>query len=191
MEEKEKQAGFFCKLKAFIDRLSLLSAKAVAVLLMVMMCFTCLDVFLRFFLGKSIVGTVEIEGNYFMVAIIFLPLAYGMISHQGHIRVEILTSHLSALLKRWVEVLGWVLSLSVFGLVTVYGFAGAWHSWRAGETMVNIGLPIWPGRLMVAVGGLLLGLQMVLKLVQLFKRSQETSSSAQTGGPCSSRSSRS
>jgi|PlaIllAssembly_1097288.scaffolds.fasta_scaffold111471_2 TRAP-type mannitol/chloroaromatic compound transport system permease small subunit len=169
MAEEQKHRPFFSGIEAFTDKASLLSAKAVSGILVAMMVLTSADIFLRFFLSKSIIGTVEIEGNYFMAAVIFLPLAYGMTARREHIRVEILTSHLSLRLRNALELFTLILSLFVFGLVTFYGFEGTWRSWSTGETMVNIALPIWPGRALVAIGGTLLCLQMMVKLLHLLK----------------------
>jgi len=170
MAQDKEHHPFFSGIEAFTDKVSLLSAKAVSSILLAMMVLTCTDIFLRFFLSKSIIGTVEVEGNYFMAAVIFLPLAYGMTARREHIRVEILTSHLPLRLRNALELFTLTLSLVVFGLVTFYGFAGAWRSWSTGETMVNIALPIWPGRSLVAIGGTLLCLQMMVKLLHLLKR---------------------
>jgi TRAP-type C4-dicarboxylate transport system permease small subunit len=173
LAEDQKRRGSFYKTATFTDQVSLFSAKAVGGILMAMMVLTCADIFLRFFFSKSIVGSMEIEGNYFMAAVIFLPLAYGMTSRRGHIRVDIFTSHLPPRVRNGLELFGLILSFCVFGLVTVYGFAGTWRSWKAGETMVNIALPMWPGRACVVVGGALLCLQMLVKMVRLLKGSEE------------------
>ena len=173
MAQDKEHRPFFSGIEAFTDKVSLLSAKAVSGILLAMMVLTCTDIFLRFFLSKSIIGTVEVEGNYFMAAVIFLPLAYGMTARREHIRVEILTSHLPLRLRNALELFTLTLSLCVFGLVTFYGFAGAWRSWSTGETMVNIALPIWPGRSLVAIGGTLLCLQMIVKLVHLIKGTEK------------------
>jgi TRAP-type C4-dicarboxylate transport system permease small subunit len=174
MAEEQNHRLFFSGIEAFTDKASLFSAKAVSGILMAMMVLTCADIFLRFFLSKSIIGTVEIEGNYFMAAVIFLPLAYGMTARREHIRVEILTSHLSPRLRNAMELLTLTLSLCISGLVTFYGFVGTWRSLKTGETMVNIDLPVWPGRSFVAIGGTLLCLQMMLKLVHLLKGTRES-----------------
>lgn len=173
MAEEQKHRFSLSGIESFTDKASLLSAKAVSGILMAMMVLTSVDIFLRFFLSKSIIGTVEIEGNYFMAAVIFLPLAYGMTARREHIRVEILTSHLPPRLRNALELFTLILSLFVFGLVTFYGFAGTWRSWSTGETMVNIALPIWPGRSLVAIGGTLLCLQMIVKLVHLIKGTEK------------------
>lgn len=172
--EKGEKTVFIRWMAVAIDRVSLFSARAVGGILMAMMILTCGDIFSRYFLRRSIVGTLEIESNYFMVAVVFLPLAYGMISKQGHIRVEILLSRLPLRLQMGLEMVGLILSLCVFGLVVWFGVAGAWRSWQAGETMVNVALPMWPGRVLVALGGALLCLQMIVRighLVRGFSRS--------------------
>jgi len=154
---------------AAIDQASLFSAKGVSVILMTMMVLTCADVALRHFFSWSIVGTIEIESNYFMAAVVFLPLAYGMTSRQGHIRVDIFTSRLPLRVQMGLEVFVLFLSLGVFGLMTWYGLVGGWHSWRTAETMVNVGFPVWPGRALVAVGGALLFLQIIVRIGRLVR----------------------
>jgi TRAP-type mannitol/chloroaromatic compound transport system permease small subunit len=166
---KGERAVFIRWMARTIDRVSLLSARAVGGILMAMMILTCGDIFSRTFLQRSIVGTLEIESNYFMVAVVFLPLAYGMISKHGHIRVEILLSRLPLRLQMGLEMVGLILSLCVFGLVVWFGGAGAWRSWQAGETMVNVALPMWPGRVLVALGGVLLCLQMIVRIGHLVR----------------------
>jgi TRAP-type mannitol/chloroaromatic compound transport system permease small subunit len=167
MMGKGGRTVFIRRLAAAIDWVSLFSAKAVGGILLAMMILTCGDILSRSFLRRSIVGTLEIESNYFMVAAVFLPLAYGMISKQGHIRVEILLSRLPLRLQMGLEMVGLFLSLCVFGLVVWFGAAGAWRSWQAGETMVNVALPMWPGRVLVAMGGVLLCLQMIVRMGHL------------------------
>jgi TRAP-type mannitol/chloroaromatic compound transport system permease small subunit len=169
-----KRSAFMVRVTAVIDWATLFSARVVAGILVAMMVLTSADVFLRSFFARSIVGTLEIESNYFMAAIIFLPLAYGMTSRQGHIRVDLFTSRLPPRVRKGLEVLGLILSLLVFGLISGYGFAGAWRSWAAGERMVNIVLPLWPGRALVGVGGTLLCLQMIARLLHLLKPPTET-----------------
>jgi len=65
-----------------------------------------------------------------------------------------------------LEMMGLILSLSVYVLITWYGAAGGIHAWRTGDTMVNIALPTWPGRALVAVGGGVLCLQLMVRIGQ-------------------------
>ena len=153
-------------ISARLDRLSIFLARIVEGTLVAMMVLTCADVFLRMVFRRSIVGTLEIESNYLMVAIVFLPLALGMIARQGHIRLDFVISRFPLRLRLLFEMIGLILSLSVYVLITWYGAAGGIHAWKTGDTMVNISLPTWPGRALVAVGGGVLCLQLMIKICQ-------------------------
>jgi TRAP-type mannitol/chloroaromatic compound transport system permease small subunit len=131
-----------------------------------MMVLTAADVFLRLIFRRSMVGAIEVQSNYFMAAIVFLPLAFGMVARQGHIRLDFVVSRFPPRLRLFLEMMGLILSLSVYVLITWYGAAGGIHAWRTGDTMVNIALPTWPGRALVAVGGGMLCLQMIVRIGQ-------------------------
>jgi TRAP-type C4-dicarboxylate transport system permease small subunit len=146
-----------------MDRASLMLAWISMAALTAMMTLIGTDVFLRFLFGRSILGTVEITGNYLMVTVMALPLAYGMMKG-AHIAVDIVVSKLSSRLGSAFEVLGLVLSLAIFGLITWYAGAGAWNSMKDGESMVNIGLPIWPGKAMIPLAGFFLCFQIALAI---------------------------
>lgn len=145
-----------------IDRISVLLARIVVGTLIAMMLLTCVDVFLRYIFRRSIMGTTEVVGHYFMVAVVFLPLAYGMIAGDGHIKVDFFVSRLPGRLQVMLKIVGLFLSLCVYLLITWFGAAGGLHAWRVGETMVNVALPLWPGRVLVVIGGSLLCAQMIV-----------------------------
>jgi TRAP-type mannitol/chloroaromatic compound transport system permease small subunit len=149
-----------------VDRLSVFLARIVDVALVAMMVLTAADVSFRMLLRRSIIGAIEIESNYFMAAIVFLPLAFGMLARQGHIRLDFVVSRFPHRLQLSLELIGMILSLSVYLLITWYGAAGGFHAWRNGDTMVNISLPTWPGRALVAVGGGALCLQILVRIGQ-------------------------
>jgi TRAP-type mannitol/chloroaromatic compound transport system permease small subunit len=154
------------RITAIVDRLSLFLARIVEGTLVAMMVLTGADVLCRMIFRRSISGTVEIESNYFMVAIVFLPLAFGMIARQGHIRLDFVMSRFPLRLRLVVEVIGLALSLLVYLVITWCGVAGGIHAWKTGDRMVNISLPMWPGRTLVGIGGGVLCLQLMLKIYQ-------------------------
>ena len=154
-----------------IDYASVCLARVVAATLVAMMLLTCGDVFLRYILHRSIMGTTEMTGHYLMVAVVFLPLAYGMVTRDGHIKVDFVVLRLSLRLQRVLETVGLLLSLGVYILITWYGAVGGLHAWRTGETMVNIALPMWPGRALVVIGGSLLCGQMIVGICRNLGRS--------------------
>jgi TRAP-type mannitol/chloroaromatic compound transport system permease small subunit len=166
MKRRSSISALIHWISARLDRLSIFLARIVEGTLVAMMVLTGADVFLRMVFRRSIVGTLEIESNYFMVAIVFLPLAFGMIARQGHIRLDFVVSRFPLRVRRLLEMIGLILSICTYVLITWYGAAGGIHAWRTGDTMVNIPLPTWPGRALVAVGGGVLCLQMMVKVCQ-------------------------
>jgi TRAP-type C4-dicarboxylate transport system permease small subunit len=166
--------GLFRSIVSVIDRGSVLLGWIAIGALATMMILTGTDVFLRYFFGRSVLGIVEVVGNYFMVAVVFLPLAFGVIKG-GHITVDFVVSRIGARRRTAMEVLGLALALFAFSLITWYGAEGALHAWETGDTMVNVGLSIWPGKALVPLGALFLCLQILLsicsKLKLLFRQS--------------------
>ena len=146
------------------DRVSSGFAWVVVAALVAMMLLTGTDVFLRYVFRKSIMGTTEIVGHYLMVAVVFLPLAYGMITRGGHIKVDFVVSRLPFRLRVALGVVGLLLSLIIYSMISWYGAVGGLHSWKTGETMVNIDLPLWPGRSLVVIGGSLLCIQLIISI---------------------------
>ena len=162
MKVAVKVSHFARSIVSIIDLTSVYLARVVVGILISMMLLTCADVFLRYILRRSIMGTTEVTGHYFMVAVVFLPLAYGMVTRGGHIKVDFVVSRLSLRLQRILETVGLLLSLGVYVLITWYGAVGGLHAWRTGETMVNVALPLWPGRALVVIGGSLLCGQIIV-----------------------------
>jgi TRAP-type C4-dicarboxylate transport system permease small subunit len=153
-----------------IDRISIYLARIVVTTFIAMMLLTCADVFLRYIFRRSIMGTTEVVGHYFMVTVVFLPLAYGMITRGGHIKVDFVVLRLPRRLQVVLETVGLFLSLCAYLLITWYGAVGGLHAWRTGETMVNVALPMWPGRVLVFVGGSLLCAQILVAICRNLER---------------------
>ncbi len=154
-----------------IDLASVFLARVVVGTLIAMMLLTCGDVFFRYIFRRSIMGTTEVTGHYLMVAVVFLPLAYGMIARGGHIKVDFVVSRLPLRMQCILETVGLLLSLGVYVLITWYGAVGGLHAWRTGETMVNVALPLWPGRTLVVIGGSLLCGQITVGICRNLGRS--------------------
>jgi len=154
--------GYARSMAKVIDRTSILLAWLSIGALTAMMLVTGVDVFLRYF-GRGVVGIVEFAGDYLMVAVVFLPLAYGM-TKEGHITVDFLVSRFNKRLRLAMESLGLLFSFLAYTLVFWYGAGGALYAWRSGDTMVNVGMPMWPGKALVPLGALALCLQILRSL---------------------------
>ncbi len=105
-------------------------------------------------------------GNEFaellLVALIFLGLAAAQQRRQ-HYRVEVLTNHLSPGLRRVLSAIGLLASLLVVGLLAWLSLRHAWQATLKGEASYGIiSFPIWPARLVVAIGLALLAMQLLI-----------------------------
>lgn len=138
-------------------------AGAVAVLLTVLV---AASVIARRLLNAPLLITEEISG-YMVVAIVFLGLAYTM-KAEGHIRADILLSHVPPRARAVLEIIATLIALGFAGLL----LAGTWRLVAEFYTQGSLSFrylqtPLWiPGSLLV-VGSALLGLQL---LAQLLKR---------------------
>lgn len=124
-----------------------------AVLVTLMMVHISADVAGKYFFNAPIHGTLEIVALYYMVAVVYLPLAWG--SHDGdQIKVELFTRRLPArYLVRHDAIVD--LFFAVFlGLITWQGIVDALAKMainESRETALDL-LIVWPSRWMVPIG---------------------------------------
>jgi len=109
-----------------------------------------------------------LEIQWYLFSFIFLFCAGYTLLHNQHVRIDILTAHLSGRARAWIDILG-----TLFFLLPM-AIAIMWLSWpvfvdayRSHEISTNAGgLLVWPGRLMVPAGFLLLVLQGFSELIK-------------------------
>ena len=103
----------------------------------------------------SLLGTIEIIANYYMVAIVFLPIAC-LISERDQelISVTFFTQKMREKPLRVVLRIGQFLTLAFFSVLAVGAcrkFLDSWHD----QEVINIAsgfIALWPSRLVVAAG---------------------------------------
>jgi len=88
-------------------------------ILAVMMFLTAMDVLLRYIFNRPISGALELT-EYMMVILVAFGIAYCAVL-KGHVRVEVLTSHLPPRVQSVISSITYLLSLSVFSLITWQG----------------------------------------------------------------------
>lgn len=95
----------------------------------------------------------------------FLSGGYCLL-HKEHIRVDILYTRLSPRAKSFVDLFtGVFLLLIVFALVW-FGGARVWHLYQMGSVAsTGFNIPLWIKWSIVPIGGILLGLQGILNLI--------------------------
>lgn len=128
-----------------------------------LMLLTFADVMLRSFFNKPIPGTFEIS-QYILAVFILLGAAYTQ-QVKGHVGVDFVTSRLSPRFRAICEILTTLLSLFIIAIVV-------WQGWVVGidEKAVSdqLRIPQYPFKVLVAVGGFLLWLELLIDLFSAF-----------------------
>ncbi len=124
-----------------------------------LMLLTTGDIIGRKFFSKTIPGTFEIS-EYILAIFILLGAAYTQ-QVKGHVGVDFLTSRLSPRARIACEILTTLLSMFIIAIVV-------WQGWAEGiiERAVSdqLRIPQYPFRVLVAVGGFLLWLELLIDL---------------------------
>ena len=127
-----------------------------------------LDVAMRYIFSAPFANTIEIVSSYYIVAIVFLPLAL-VERLNANIAVEILAQHLS---KRKAELL-----IAVVAIASAAYFAAlawttgidAYGKYEVGEVALgNSQITVWPTRFYLPIGCGLLVLILLNKARRLF-----------------------
>jgi TRAP-type mannitol/chloroaromatic compound transport system permease small subunit len=109
-----------------------------------------------------------LEIQWYLFSMIFLLCAGYTLMNNEHVRIDIITSRLSARARAWIDILGTIFFLLPMATLIM------WLSWPVfvdaytrHEVSTNAGgLIVWPARLMVPVGFLLLILQGLAELIK-------------------------
>jgi TRAP-type C4-dicarboxylate transport system permease small subunit len=149
--------------KKGIRRLNFIACALGMATIIPLMLLTFADVVLRGFFNKPIPGTFELS-QYILAIFILLGAAYTQ-QVKGHVGVDFLTSRLSPRLRVFCEIMTTILSLFIIAVVV-------WQGWVEGITEKAVSdqlrIPQYPFRVLVAVGGFLLWLELLIDLFDSF-----------------------
>lgn len=150
-----------------LDGLSGSLAAIGSLVLLVTMLHVSVDVICRFFFNMPLSGTIEISSFYYMIAVVFLPLA-AVEQKNGHIAVEILAQRLGEGAQRILIAFVSILSAIFYALLT-------WRSWIEAVEKAHVGevysgslnLSIWPPRFLMPIGCGLITIVLLWKAFRL------------------------
>lgn len=111
-------------------------------------------------------GLLEIQ--WYLFAGAFLLGASYTLLHNEHVRIDVVAGKFSKRTQTWIEVIGTVLFLLPFSLMVLWT-STPWffRSFASQEMSVNAGgLILWPAKILVPLGFLLLTLQGISELVK-------------------------
>ncbi|MFH1558235.1 MAG: TRAP transporter small permease [Pseudomonadota bacterium] len=155
-----------------IIRLIDAAARAGAVLgsaaVLLMMVHVALDVLVRKLLGQPLPGTLTTVTHYYMVLIVFAPLAL-VERHGGHISVDLLVPLLPARVQRLMQAASGLAAGLIMALVAWRGWMDAVRDWEVSAAQVQGSaiMPVWPAHFAVPIGAGLLATAFLLRLAPL------------------------
>lgn len=118
---------------------------ASAVLLMMMM-HVSTDVLTKFFFNYPIKGTLEIVSYYYMVSVVFLPVAFVELTRSA-VAVDAVYGLAPRRLKMCLMLLVLAISAAVYAGLVMITWPEAWRSFVRREVVMGpIPVPIWPTR---------------------------------------------
>lgn len=109
-----------------------------------------------------------LELQWYLFSAVFLFCAGYALLHNQHVRIDVISSHLSKRARAWIDILGTLFFLLPMAIAIMWM---SWpvfvQAWELHEMSGNAGgLIVWPARLMVPVGFLLLTLQGISELIK-------------------------
>jgi TRAP-type C4-dicarboxylate transport system permease small subunit len=138
-----------------------------AVALFAMMLHVTADVVGKYVFNSPIPGTAEVVASYYMVAAVFLPLAWVEIT-EGSIIVELVYDLFGNRAKTLVLFLATALSALFYGGLAWLSWFPAINAWQIGEIVEGTWrVVIWPTKFLLPIGLALACLVMVLRAVEI------------------------
>ena len=139
--------------------LALLAGGLIAVILLVMV----IDVACRNLAGSSLAGAYEVV-TIMLVGVVFLGLAHAERS-DSNIKLTLFTSRLPAAVAQKARLVGGSVSLLLCLVATWATISAAQGSIARGEYQQGIlSIPIWPAKVIIALGFTVLAIELVLSL---------------------------
>ena len=154
------------RLSGFIDALNERVGRLTYWLILVMVLVSAGNASVRYAFDRSSNAWLEIQW-YLFSAVFLLGAGYTLL-HNQHVRIDVISGRLSRRARAWIDLLG-----ALFFLLPM-AIAIMWMSWpvfvqayELHEESSNAGgLIVWPARLLVPIGFLLLVLQGISELIK-------------------------
>ncbi len=120
----------------------------------------------RYSLNTSSNAWLEIQ--WYLFSVVFLFCAGYTLLHNQHVRIDVVTGQFSKRVQTWIDILGTLFFLLPMAITILWlSWPVFTDAWRSNEISTNAGgLIVWPARLMVPVGFLLLALQGISELIK-------------------------
>lgn len=125
------------------------------------------DVTARNLLTAPLPGTLEITQNWSMVLIVMLAMGYAERAGE-HINATILTQYLDPVSRWWSDLIVKVLMFLFVSALTYYSILAAIFAVQVEQIALGaITIPIWPVKIVLAIGFALFALQLLMSIISL------------------------
>lgn len=141
-----------------------------AIALVLMMTHITADVIAKYVFSSPLPGTIAIVSQYYMVAVVFVPLAFAE-RRSGHISVEVLTERLPLKVSRPLNAGAALYSAIIFGLLTWRGLGEALRKTDVGSFIIeqDVRIDTWPAYFLLPIGAGLIVAALIYKLVRYLR----------------------
>ncbi len=120
--------------------------------LVLMMIHVAGDVTLKYLFNMPIPGTAEVVAAYYMIGVVFLPLAWIEV-HNRPIVVELFYDRMPHWAKPPLDILGTLASLTFYGFLLWQSIKIALESFEKGEYVDGMWrVVVWPSRFLIPMG---------------------------------------
>ncbi len=149
-----------------IDSLNAKIGQALIWLVLVMVLISAGNATSRYLFSASSNAWLELQ--WYLFSVVFLLCAGYTLLSDEHIRIDVISSHLSRRARTWIDILGTVFFLLPMSILIMWlSWPVFVNAWTSNEISSNAGgLTRWPVRLLVPLGFLLLSLQGVSELIK-------------------------
>ncbi len=156
----------FLSLSRFIDRMNTLIGRAAIWLVLAAVLISAVNAVVRKLFNYS--SNAFLEMQWYLFAAVFLLCAPYALLKNEHVRIDVVSGRFSARGRIWVELFGTMVFLLPISVIVLYFSWGVFlESYASGEVSPNAGgLPLWPARLLVPVGFMLMVLQGVSQAIK-------------------------
>ncbi len=156
----------FLSVSRAIDKLNEKIATLVGFALLAAVVICTGNALVRYILNASSNGWLEIQ--WYLFAAMFMLASAHTLKRDEHVRIDVIAGRFSKRTQVWIDLFGFVFFLMPISLVILYyGVPFALVSIRSGEMSSNAGgLIVWPAKLLVPLGFMLMVLQGVSEIIK-------------------------
>ena len=155
-------------IERILDKIVKASGLVSAVFLFCLMSLIFIDVFMRYFFNRPILGGTELV-EFLMALTISLSLAYGQYLKR-HVFVEIFYQKLKGRAKFIADIIVYIMCFGIYILISIYALQQAEYLFQVKMTSQVLLIPVWPFRVVLSIGALIYCLAIVRDVISTVKR---------------------